>query len=399
MRLHFAALLFVGVLFANAGAGSVKTMTTDAEGARSLTSDRYKRLLRADSAVDEERGITSALKSLPGVDKAKKLLLKQQLAAYLKKEKSADDVFTKLNLAKTGDKLFESPKFLAWVKYVDDFNMKQKDPDKAMSMIPTLTKQFGDASLAKMLAVAARSPSTKRLAESLQAQQLKSWKEAGLSVDDVFRRLSLNTGLDDILANPLFFTFNKYLVDFNTWNPGKSTTMVETLTRHYGGLSVREMLEAAMKVDDTKAMATRLQAQEIDLWKDMGLDAEFVFRRLLRLDRTSGNLFENPNFAVWIKFVDNSSEGKASSFEALWKILGEKTLVQKLVASRQTRRNSTVRELQDDLIRKWLSLKTSPAELSKLLGTLFEGTTLARRYERMYALKTRVTLIRPPLIM
>ncbi|KAL4163942.1 hypothetical protein KRP22_004566 [Phytophthora ramorum] len=234
MRFHYTVVLLVGAFFANAGADSAvtnakATTTNYAEMARSLTVNQYKRLLRADKIVHEdveERGIASALKSLPGVDKAKELLLKQQLAAYLKNEKSADDVFTKLNLAKTGDKLFESPKFLAWSKYVDDFNMKQKDPEKVVSKIPTLTKQFGDASLAKMLEVVAQSPSTKRLAESLQAQQLKSWKEAGLSVDDVFRRLNLNTRLDDILTNPLFLTFNKYLVDFNTWNPEKSTTIV-----------------------------------------------------------------------------------------------------------------------------------------------------------------------------
>ncbi|KAH7469367.1 hypothetical protein KRP22_004614 [Phytophthora ramorum] len=389
MRFHYTVVLLVGAFFANAGADSAvtnakATTTNYAEMARSLTVNQYKRLLRADKIVHEdveERGIASALKSLPGVDKAKELLLKQKLAAYLKNEKSADDVFTKLNLAKTGDKLFESPKFLAWSKYVDDFNMKQKDPEKVVSKIPTLTKQFGDASLAKMLEVAAQSPSTKRLAESLQAQQLKSWTEAGLSVDDVFRRLNLNTGLDDILTNPLFLTFNKYLVDFNTWNPGKSTTMVETLARSYGDIPVAKMLEAATKVDDTKAMATRLQGQQRDVWKDMGLNVDDVYSQVLRLDSTTGNLFENPNFAVWTKFVDDFSGGKTSSFEALWKILGEKTLVQKLVVSSQTKRNSTVRELQNDLIRKWLSLKTPPAQVSKLLGTSFEGTTLASRYK------------------
>uniref|UniRef100_H3GEX4 RXLR phytopathogen effector protein WY-domain domain-containing protein n=1 Tax=Phytophthora ramorum TaxID=164328 RepID=H3GEX4_PHYRM len=188
-----------------------------------------------------------------------------------------------------------------------------------------------------MLEVAARSPSTKRLAESLQAQELKSWTDAGLSVDDVFRRLNLNTGLDDILTNPLFLTFNKYLVDFNTWNPGKSATMVETLARSYGDIPVARMLEAATKVDDTKAMATRLQGQQRDVWKDMGLNVDGVYSHVLLLDSTTGNLFENPTFAVWTKFVDDFSGGQTSSIEALWEILGEKTVVQKLVASRQTR--------------------------------------------------------------
>ncbi|KAL4086395.1 hypothetical protein PRIC1_014099 [Phytophthora ramorum] len=157
--------------------------------------------------------------------------------------------------------------------------------------------------------------------------------------------------------------------------------MVETLARSYGDIPVAKMLEAATKVDDTKAMATRLQGQQRDVWKDMGLDVDDVYSQVLRLDSTTGNLFENPNFAVWTKFVDDFSGGQTSSFEALWKILGEKALVQKLIAPRQTRRNSTVRELQDDLILKWLSLKTPPAEVSKLLGTSFEGITLASRYK------------------
>uniref|UniRef100_H3H3I4 RxLR effector protein n=1 Tax=Phytophthora ramorum TaxID=164328 RepID=H3H3I4_PHYRM len=144
--------------------------------------------------------------------------------------------------------------------------------------------------------------------------------------------------------------------------------MVETLAKSYGDIPVTRMLEAATKVDDTKAMATRLQGQQRDVWKEMGLNVDDVYSQVLRLDDTTGNLFENPNFAVWTRFVDDFSGGQTSSFEALWKVLGEKALVQKLVVSSQMRRNSTVRELQDDLIRKWLSLKTSPVQMSKLLG-------------------------------
>ncbi|GMF52818.1 unnamed protein product [Phytophthora fragariaefolia] len=81
--------------------------------------------------------------SLPGVKTITKIVDKKKAAIWLKKGKVADDVFTKMKLNKiSGEKLFQDQKFLGWVKYVDDFNAK--NPDKATSMIPTLTKNFGD---------------------------------------------------------------------------------------------------------------------------------------------------------------------------------------------------------------------------------------------------------------
>ncbi|KAE8987534.1 hypothetical protein PR003_g22555 [Phytophthora rubi] len=118
---------------------------------------------------------------------------KRKASSWLKKGKVADDVFSKIKLNKVaGEKLFEDKKFLAWAKYVDDFNVK--NPDKATSMIPTMTKNFGDDAVGRMIEAATKVEGTKRLATSLQTQQIKYWESLGMSTDDVFRALKLDQG-------------------------------------------------------------------------------------------------------------------------------------------------------------------------------------------------------------
>lgn len=99
---------------------------------------------------DAERAIS--LNSIPGIQKIFNFVNNQQLASWQKKGIAAEDVFVKLKLNKAGEKLLENPKFLSWVKYVDDYNIK--NPDKETAMIPTLTAHYGDEVLAKMLEAA-----------------------------------------------------------------------------------------------------------------------------------------------------------------------------------------------------------------------------------------------------
>jgi len=339
------------------------------------------RLLRVHEN-DEERAIS--FKSIPGVGKVTDAVTKAKLAKYLKSSRTSDEVFTKMKLGKAGEKLFENPKFLAWVKYVDDYNMK--NPDKATSMIPTLTAHYSDDVLAKMLAAATKVPTTKRLAESLETQLVKHWQTLKYTPDDALRALKLDKTLDSVLTDPTFLTLNKYVVDFNTWNPSKSTTMTELLSRSYGDAPVAKMLQQATKVKGTEGMASRLQSQQLTTWKEMGLTSDDVFRGTLKLDKQTGNLFESPNFLVWTKYVDDFSGEKTSSFDFLWKAFGEEKLAKMLIAPKDAKSNSVVGELQNSLIRKWLAMSPpkKPAEVSTILGTSSQGKTLSSLYRWNY---------------
>nr|AEK80750.1 Avh147 [Phytophthora sojae] len=369
MRLYCAALITATVLATANASVTDNSIVNAAEYPTVVQNDApFQRFLRAATDEDEERAIS--FNSIPGVGKVKNIVDKQKAAQWLKKGKEADDVFTKMKLNKVqGEKLFENKKFLAWVKYVDDFNAK--NPDKATSMIPTLTKNFGDDVVARMIEAATKVEGTKRLATSLQTQQIKYWQSLDMSVDDVVRALKLNNKVDDVLTDPNFLVLNKYLVDFNTWNPSKSTTMTETLARTYGDLPVAKMLATASKVESTKDMAKRLQVQQFDNWKQMGLDSDDIFK-MMHLDEGVANMFSNPAFSAWAKYLDdfnaNNPAKKTTVFKELRRHFSDNTLSQLIIAAQKvpsTERFAT--KLQNQHIRVWLDRKELPDSVFKLL--------------------------------
>ncbi|KAE8964532.1 hypothetical protein PR003_g30058 [Phytophthora rubi] len=372
MRLYRGVLTAATVLaIANAVSvvdNSIPALSTADQPTAVQNDISFQRLLRVVNDEDEERAIN--INSIPGIKKITNMVDKRKASSWLKKGKVADDVFTKMKLNKVaGEKLFEDKKFLAWAKYVDDFNMK--NPGKATSMIPTLTKNFGDDAVGRMIEAATKVEGTKRLATSLQTQQIKYWQSLEISADDVFRALKLDRKLDDVLTDPNLLVFNKYLVDFNTWNPGKSTTMVDTLRKSYGDIPVVKMLEAATKVESTKGIATRLQSQQIDIWKQMGLDSDDVFK-LLRLDEGVDNLFSNSGFNIWVKYLDdfnaNNPAKKTTVFNTLRSHFSDNMLSQLLIAAQKVPSTEKIAtRLQNQQIKVWLDRKEFPDTVFKFL--------------------------------
>ncbi|KAG6616534.1 putative secreted RxLR effector protein [Phytophthora cinnamomi] len=370
MRLYCGVLVAATILaLGNAVSEVENTETKTTEFSTTVLND--ERFLRVGAEVnedDEERGIS--LNSIPGIKKITSIVDEQKASIWLRKGKVADDVFTKMKLNKvSGEQLFENKKFLAWAKYVGDYN--RKNPDKVTSMIPTLTKNFGDDVVAKMLESATKVASTKRLATSLQTQQLDYWKELQMSADDVFRALRLNGKVDNVLTDPNLLVLNKYLVDFNTRNPKQSTTMVEILTRGYGDVAVMKMLETARKVENTKGIAARLQAQQFDVWRQMGLDSDDVFK-LMNLDDGVDKIFANPVFSVWMRYLGDfnakNPAKKTTVLNTLRSHFSDNTLSQLLIAAQKVPSTEKfAARLQSQQIKIWLDKKELPDNVFKLL--------------------------------
>ncbi|ETP36107.1 hypothetical protein F442_15866 [Phytophthora nicotianae P10297] len=333
---------------------------------------------------DEERAIN--FKSLPGVDKLKTAWTQNKLSKYLKKGKTGDEVFSKLKLDKAGDTLFENPKFHVWVKYVTDYNIKAGKNE--ISIIPTLTKHYADDVLVKMLEIASKSSvvDTRRVASSLQEQQVKYWRSLDLLPTDVFTRLRLGDKgkLDDMLTNPSFFALNKYLVDYNV-RYSKSLTMVEVLKGGYGDEAIARMLQqTATKAKDveTQKMAVRLQNQQFEHWRDIGLNSDDIFKEL-RLNK-AGVTLENSNFVVWGKFLQNWSGENTTPFKSLWARYGEKNLATMLVAPREQAGDSVIPFLQNQLVNQWLAMERTPADVFKMIGSSDGGKKLVGAYRWSY---------------
>nr|QMU24880.1 PaRXLR56 [Phytophthora agathidicida] len=377
MRLHFVLLLASAALLAIDDAASKTTdLKVDfSSSVRSLAAELNTvpatRLLRTGDTTEEEVGEEEEerainFKSIPGFDKVKNIYIQNKMNRYLKKDMSVDEVFAKLKLGKVTEDLFQNPKFIAWMKYVADYNAK--NPTKQVFEIPTLSKQYGDDVLARMLDAASKVPGTMRSALNLQKQQVMIWRNENLTLDDVFSKLKLTSNLDDILSNPSFFAFNRYLPDYN-YRHSTSVTMVEVLQHKFGDIRVAKMLETATtsKVKSTSKIAETLQKQQLELWRDLGRSSDNVFK-MLNLESKVGNAFESPNFLVWAKFHKEYSGERTSYINALWDILGEKKLVAILLAPKKANGNPAVGGLQNALIQKFMALKRTPDQVAELVG-------------------------------
>ncbi|KAE9205208.1 hypothetical protein PF004_g17622 [Phytophthora fragariae] len=136
--------------------------TIVSQGATSTT--RLLRVHKSSSHDDDERVITAP--SLETVaNSIKSTVSVEKLHDWPKKGESADDVFKLLTLDKAADDFLAHPNVNAWINYIKLFN--EENPTKRASLIATLTAQYGDDGLAKIIEAAKRVPSTEDIANTV----------------------------------------------------------------------------------------------------------------------------------------------------------------------------------------------------------------------------------------
>ncbi|EGZ15244.1 hypothetical protein PHYSODRAFT_354760 [Phytophthora sojae] len=297
-RVRWVVLLAVAALLASAEAYFV----TDSKKV-SLNSDVHSTRFRRINDDEERAGVSVSI-----IEKAKAALLPsasaKKLTKWLNKGKSVDEVFVRMGLKKVaGAKLFQTPQLFSWARYVDDLG--KKAPAKAPTMIPTLTAQYGDEALARMIAAAkvSENADVKKLASKLELEQLYAWATKGKTPDEAFALFKLSKAGDDFLSTPQFTTLTKYLKVFNSKNADKETTMIATLVKSYGDDKVAKILQAAMKVPETAPTAQKLDTELVQLWLANRESTDAVFT-LLKLDKAGDTLFSNPLLVTWTKYMN-----------------------------------------------------------------------------------------------
>ncbi|ETP37357.1 hypothetical protein F442_14832, partial [Phytophthora nicotianae P10297] len=93
--------------------------------------------------------------------------------------------------------------------------------------------------------------------------QLDDWLTQGKSADDVFQLLTLDKAANGLLASPHLNEWISYMKRFNKVNPTKRTTVIDTLTKHYGDEGLARIIEAAKQVRATAGLAKRVQTEQI----------------------------------------------------------------------------------------------------------------------------------------
>ncbi|POM64195.1 Secreted RxLR effector peptide protein [Phytophthora palmivora] len=261
-----------------------------------------------------------------------------------------DVVFTKLKLNTAGEKLFENPKFLDWVKYVDDYN---KNPDK-------------------MLEAAKQVKSTNSIATRLQTEQMSMWKTADITADELFQIYRLHDGVP---AYPAINIWMRYADEFA---PGTKTTLFETLQKHYSDNAFSQVVIAMMKVPSTEKLAVDLQKQQIRLWLDKLESPENVFKHLM-LDKGADNLLANPQFKVWtgyaLEFQKHAKGTQMSVIDTLMKNYTPKNMATIINTAKQNPNTKQMAQyVQGELLAR-------DAKVSELQEAIFAKNRYSERYK------------------
>ncbi|KAG3235428.1 hypothetical protein PI124_g19535 [Phytophthora idaei] len=170
------------------------------------------------------------------------------------------NVFQWLKLYDNVDNAFTDDNLNKFVKYVDDFNLKE--PINKKSALEIYTNSFGEAAVAIKLVSAMNNPRTRRVAIELQTQQLKGWK----SVDAVFAILKITRKEEAAITSQKLDVLEKFIL-----SKGGEQKMIQTLTEKFGGTGkLATILESA----STTAEATTLQKKLFASLVDKGVRSE-----------------------------------------------------------------------------------------------------------------------------
>ncbi|KAE8955765.1 hypothetical protein PR002_g31685, partial [Phytophthora rubi] len=169
-------------------------------------------------------------------------------------------------------------------------NKLQEEEERAM-------KLPGNSMLAKWL-----NPSKEAKLPSADVRQIKKWVKNKDSMDDVFKRLELNAGMEKVLSNAKLNTYAGYIDRFNKKNPTKKVSMLDMFTKTYGDDVVARALEVGANVPSTKKMASRLRKELLNSWELNGESALDVFK-LLKLDEAGSKLFVTPQLNTWVTYT------------------------------------------------------------------------------------------------
>ncbi|POM75861.1 Avirulence protein (Avh) [Phytophthora palmivora] len=386
MRVRYAALAtFVFVANVVGAAKATKHHIDTYDLVRQLPEFRRNiattSLLRGDNAAttrDEERGLPESI-----IEKAKTAFTATEvtettLKSWLNKGKSIDDVFTRMRLTQAGDKIFDNPQFFTWLKYADDLSAAK--PEKAPSVVATLTAHYGDDVLLRILQAAAKVKKHKEVAVTLEKAQVQRWLVGGESVDDVFRLLKLDKAGADVFSSPMYNTWATYLKIFNGENPTKKANMYGVLRAHYSDDVLSKIFEAGKSIKSLTRDVKRMEATYFQQLLGSGKTPDDVFV-LLKLDKTGDDLLSSPQlntFTNYMKMFNQENPDKQTSLiAAMITSYGDKGVIKLLESGKKV---PNTREIATDLetaqFNHWLSNDKGPGVVFKTLSLNMAGNNL-----------------------
>ncbi|GMF35133.1 unnamed protein product [Phytophthora lilii] len=227
---------------------------------------------------------------------------------------------------------------------------------------------------------------TNSLKSTFTSQQLDDLLQKGNSVDDVFKLMSLDNAADGLLANPHLTAWIDYMKRFNkaqTVEKGvEKASLIAILTKYYGDDGVARIVEAAKKVSSTSRRAKNLEAEQIQHWLVKGKTPEDVYK-LLKLDVRRYDLFDKPELATWVKYMDEfnkaNPDNKATFISSLVNRYDEVSLTNMLMAAKEVPATEKLAvQMLTEQTQYWLEMKKAPRDIFELLRLNKEGDALLK---------------------
>ncbi|KUG00821.1 hypothetical protein AM587_10002228 [Phytophthora nicotianae] len=314
--------------------------------------------------------IIEAAKKVPSTARTAKLLEADQIQFWLKNERTPDELLTLLSLDKAGDQLLASPRFQTWSKYINYYNKEY--PSEATTVMEKLTYNLGEEEVIGILAAARKVPSTEKAAAKLQAEQSKIWLSADKDPEELFKLLQLDKTGDDLLDNPQFKYWGKYVEDFNL-NPQLEdlVSIIDIVRKNFADDVLAHMIVTGMKAPSTKSMAQRMEDELFKGWITNLKTPDVVFM-YLTLNKAGEKVFENPLWSMYTKYLDHFNKvvpmNQTTMISAFARNYDREALAKILIAAKKDLRTERLAsKLYTEQIQRWLTTKDPPDEIFKAL--------------------------------
>ncbi|OWZ00664.1 Avirulence (Avh) protein [Phytophthora megakarya] len=296
----------------------------------------------------------------------------EKLENWLKQGKSADVVFERLHLHAVGRRLFNEPQFNAWVQYADELSVKIP----GMSAISTLTRQYGDEVLFRMIETAKKSSDTESLATKLETQQMQHWLRSRKDPDEVFHLFEVDNLWGNILKKTEFTAWSKYVDNLNTNYPEEPMWMYATLSKRYDDEVLFKMIKEAKLVEEYKTIAIKLE----DEWFQVGLQRRKIpYKALIDLglgksrNTLVGQLMDEKSLAnIWVKYLQAFNmrypDQKTTTIQSLTNSFGDVDVTTMLhTAKMDIWTRNLASQLEVAQVKMWLDSGKTTDDVFKLL--------------------------------
>ncbi|KAG3194856.1 hypothetical protein PC128_g8987 [Phytophthora cactorum] len=331
-----------------------------------------------------------------------KQLRSEQLDDWLNNQKTVDDVFKLLKLRDDGYFALTSRKLVVLKAYIKVINREKSGHE---TLLKTLTTGFGgESELAKILLTAKADPLTSKLATSLQTELLDRWLTHKLLPESVLRKLTLDRSMANVLSDQNLHTLTAYISMYNAKNPSSKTSLIETLSTHYGDDVVAKALVIAKYDDATKALATFLQKQQLQTWLKTDKSADGVFK-LLKIKHDDFLPMKSQKLQTLNNYVSlfngKNPQDKTNMFTVVRNGFGGDGGLARMVARvlvHSQHKPETALKYQKELFNQWFNRNVEPKNIysmflnvNKTSADMTEKTIVAR-YARYY--KKRVAQVK-----